>query len=240
MVQREPDGGIIVVGDAPLPEDMMVARYNANGNLDLTFGEGGFRLFDFNLSAELAESVAVQSNGAIVLSGPHTKAGEAVREYTAVVRLDPGRDPDATFGTDGVLILDGTRVSDGLAIHSDGRIVLVEDIGGPTPNAPLFSTMRLNSNGTPDSSFGNAGRVNTAITTRGDQAQAVALQAGRQGRGRRSQLEPYESELRSRALQRERHAGRELRHGQHDHGRLLRPYEHHRERGHRTGGARSC
>ena len=71
----QPDGRIIVVGDAPLPEDMMVARYNPNGNPDLTFGAGGFRTFDLSpLGAELAENVAVQSNGSIVLSGPHTKA----------------------------------------------------------------------------------------------------------------------------------------------------------------------
>ena len=174
----QPDGGIIVVGDAPQPEDMMVARYNANGNLDLNFGLGGFRLFDFTLGAELAESVAVQSNGAIVLSGPHTRAGETEREqHTAVVRLDSGGDPDASFGTAGVQLMFNTRVSDGVAVQSDGRIVLVGDIDSATPNTPKFSTMRLNVNGTLDDSFGTDGRVVTALTERGDQAKAVALQA---------------------------------------------------------------
>ena len=173
------DGGIIVVGDAPLPEDMMVARYNPNGNLDLTFGEGGFRLFDLGpLGAELAESVAVQSNDAIVLSGPHTRPGETAREqHTAVVRLDAGGDPDATFGTAGTLIMLNTRVGEGVAVQNDGRIVLVGDIESATPATPKFATMRLNVNGTPDASFGTDGRVITAVTTRGDQAKAVALQA---------------------------------------------------------------
>ncbi|HEU4688354.1 MAG TPA: Calx-beta domain-containing protein, partial [Vicinamibacterales bacterium] len=174
----QPDGGIIVVGDAPQPEDMMVARYNPNGNLDLTFGEGGFRLFDFDLTAELAESVAVQSNGSIVLSGPHTKVGETVREqHTAVIRLDAGGDPDDTFGTDGAVILDNSRVSDGVAIQSDGRIILVGDTDGASANAPRFATMRLNTNGTPDDSFGTGGIAVTDITTRGDTARSVALQA---------------------------------------------------------------
>ncbi|MGH8237526.1 MAG: Calx-beta domain-containing protein [Steroidobacteraceae bacterium] len=172
------DGGIIVVGDAPQPEDMMVARYNPNGNLDLTFGEGGFRLFDLGpLGAELAENVAVQSNGAIVFSGPHTKQGETVREqHTAVVRLDSGGDPDASFGTAGVLILDASSVADGLAVQGDGRIVLVGDAGTATLGVRQFATMRLTSNGTPDSSFGTDGRVNTAITPRSDTARSVALQ----------------------------------------------------------------
>ena len=175
----QPDGGIIVVGDAPQPEDMMVARYNANGNLDLNFGLGGFRLFDLGpLGAELAENVVVQSNGAIVLSGPHTKPGESVREqHTAVVRLDSGGDPDASFGTAGVLVVDNRKVSDGLAVQSDGRIVLVGEAGTATLGVSQFSTMRLNTNGTPDSSFGTDGRVNTAITAQSDTAKAVALQA---------------------------------------------------------------
>jgi len=157
----------------------MVARYNANGNLDLNFGLGGFRLFDLGpLGAELAENVVVQSNGAIVLSGPHTKPGESVREqHTAVVRLDSGGDPDASFGTAGVLVVDNRKVSDGLAVQSDGRIVLVGEAGTATLGVSQFSTMRLNTNGTPDSSFGTDGRVNTAITAQSDTAKAVALQA---------------------------------------------------------------
>ena len=98
-------------------------------------------------------------------------------EHTAVIRLDSGGDPDATFGTEGVLVMLNTRVSDGLAVQSDGRIVLVGDIESATPNPPQFATMRLNVNGTPDSSFGTNGRVITAVTTRGDQAKAVAVQA---------------------------------------------------------------
>jgi uncharacterized delta-60 repeat protein len=93
------------------------------------------------------------------------------------VRLDSGGDPDASFGTAGALIMLNARVSAGLAVQNDGRIVLVGDIESATPATPRFSTMRLNVNGTPDTSFGTDGRVITSITTRGDTARAVALQA---------------------------------------------------------------
>ena len=165
------DGGIIVVGDAPLPEDIMVARYNANGNLDLTFGDGGIRLFDLGLGAELAESVAVQPNGAIVLSGPHTRAGETERDqHTAVVRLDSGGDPDAHLRHRGrARSCCNTRVGEGLAVQSDGKLVLVgRHRECRLPATPKFATMRLNVNGTPDDSFGTDGRVITAVTPRGD------------------------------------------------------------------------
>ena len=36
-----PDGKIIVAGDNPFAEDFMLARYNANGTLDTSFGNGG-------------------------------------------------------------------------------------------------------------------------------------------------------------------------------------------------------
>ena len=130
----------------------------------------------------------MQSNGAIVLSGPHTRPGETVREqHTAVVRLDSGGDPDASFGTAGALVMLNARVSDGLAVQSDGRIVLVGDIDSATPATPQFSTMRLNVNGTPDNSFGTDGRVITAITTRGDHGQGSRAAGRRQDRGRRQQ-----------------------------------------------------
>jgi len=62
-------------------------------------------------------------------------------------------------------------------VQSDGRIVLVGEAGTATLGVSQFSTMRLNTNGTPDSSFGTDGRVNTAITAQSDTAKAVALQA---------------------------------------------------------------
>jgi uncharacterized delta-60 repeat protein len=69
-------------------------------------------------------------------------------------------------------------VGEGLALQGDGKIVLAGKVENADIAATqtLFEVMRLSANGTPDSSFGTAGIVDTAVSTRGDAAFAVALQ----------------------------------------------------------------
>ena len=82
---------------------------------------------------------------------------------------------DSTFGTGGIFTTTFTEdnfapIDNAVAIQSDGKIVL----GGATPNGP--SLLRLNTNGTLDSSFGSGGIVTN--TFGGDVADvfAVAIQ----------------------------------------------------------------
>ena len=82
-------------------------------------------------------------------------------------------DPD--FNGDGKVITDANSTTDegnGLAIQSDGKIVVVGSAGSD------FLTIRYNSDGSPDTSFGDSGVV---ITDLGigydDYAQAVAIQS---------------------------------------------------------------
>jgi hypothetical protein len=46
-----------------------VARYNTDGTLDTAFGDGGMLTIDFFGFTDIAESVAVQADGKIVLGG---------------------------------------------------------------------------------------------------------------------------------------------------------------------------
>ena len=69
----QPDGKVIVVGYAPIKGNtsgLAVARLNANGSPDTSFGSGGKVLFVFqnNVSA-VAAGVTIQSNGYIVVAG---------------------------------------------------------------------------------------------------------------------------------------------------------------------------
>ena len=69
-VALQADGKIVVAGGSVngLFNDFAVARFNSNGTLDTSFGTGGKVLTDFGVSAQ-AESVAVQQDGKIVVSG---------------------------------------------------------------------------------------------------------------------------------------------------------------------------
>ncbi len=67
----QPNGKIVAVGDSSNGSnfDFAVARYNADGTLDGTFGTGGKVTTPIGSSFDSASSVAIQPNGKIVAAG---------------------------------------------------------------------------------------------------------------------------------------------------------------------------
>ena len=68
----QPDGKIIAAGQAGFIDirDFALARYNTNGSLDISFGNGGKVTTDFNPTrADQANALAIQSDGKIVAAG---------------------------------------------------------------------------------------------------------------------------------------------------------------------------
>src|SRR5579885_3245870 len=64
---------------------------------------------------------------------------------------------DPSFGNEGIVIGEGyTGLCYASALQSDGKIIAGGDGGG-------FLLVRYNTDGSPDSSFGNAGRVVTSF-----------------------------------------------------------------------------
>ena len=70
-VALQGDGKILVAGGSnqQLNSNFAVARYDTDGTLDATFGNDGTLTVDFFGFADVAESVAVQPDGKIVLGG---------------------------------------------------------------------------------------------------------------------------------------------------------------------------
>jgi uncharacterized delta-60 repeat protein len=71
-VALQPDRKIVVAGrgSRQTNSNFAVARYNTNGTLDTTFGNGnGFLTFDFFGFSDIAETVAIDRDGKIVLGG---------------------------------------------------------------------------------------------------------------------------------------------------------------------------
>jgi uncharacterized delta-60 repeat protein len=176
----QPDGKLLVAGRSPRSNgadtsDFVVARFANNGALDTTFATGGIRITDIGGATNTARNIVLQPNGAIVVSG---QAFDSTVDHTDVARYDANGNLDATFGTGGTLALSGSLVGHGLAVSSDGKLVLVGSI--VVPNAPTvtnqFLVRRLNADGSTDITFGAGGSVVTDISGRGDAALAVALQ----------------------------------------------------------------
>ena len=182
----QPDGKIVVVGDAGFSSpiggsvDFGIARYNANGTLDATFGNGGKLRTDIAGGIDIAHNVVVlPANGAILVSGAGTSAGDAGLDHTGLARYDTHGVLDGSFGTGGKLTLNDKRVNEGLVLQGDGKILLAGSVSvGIFPaRSSHFALMRLAANGSPDNGFGNAGLVLTDFTSVDDFGRAVALQA---------------------------------------------------------------
>ena len=71
----QPDGKIVVAGSTQADEDVAIARLNANGSPDTTFGAAGKATVDFGV-ATFGFAVALQPNGRIVVAGQRTAGND--------------------------------------------------------------------------------------------------------------------------------------------------------------------
>lgn len=171
-VALQSDGKILVAGTAYT--EFALARYNADGTLDTTFGGGdGKVITPVGSGNDVANSIIIQSDGKIVLAG-NANDGSLI----VLTRYDTDGALDASFGTGGFVITDiGTTHNEAqsAAIQSDGKIVVA---GFSNSGADYdFALARYNSDGSLDTTFDSDGKVTTAIGTGHDFAYSVAIQS---------------------------------------------------------------
>ncbi len=111
-------------------DDFALARYTSSGSLDNTFGTGGKVITDFASNWDYGFSIAIQSDGKIVVAG---QASNGSNNDVALARYSADGILDNTFGTGGKVITDfASSYDDGrsVVIQSDGKIVVVGYAGG--------------------------------------------------------------------------------------------------------------
>ncbi|MFN6487676.1 DUF4347 domain-containing protein [Nostoc sp. DedQUE02] len=171
-VALQSDGKIVVAGyiwgdsNQPNRPDFALARYNTDGSLDSSFGNGGKLITNFG--EDFGHKVLVQSDGKIILAG---YIGNGNADYV-LLRYNTDGSLDTSFGNGGKV--NGTK-GYAVAIQSDGKIV----VGGRDSNGSdiKFALTRYNTDGSLDTSFGNSGRVVAAIGTVGGEVHTIAIQA---------------------------------------------------------------
>jgi hypothetical protein len=96
-----PEGALNVVGSNG--QDMLIARYNADGTLDARFGTNGVTTLDFNNQTDVASAVALNFDNQQILVACTTFFGpRAARNADfAVARLRLDGTPDTSFSQDG-------------------------------------------------------------------------------------------------------------------------------------------
>ena len=106
-------------------EDFVVTRYNTDGTLDITFGNGGKVRTDFPGLAAVPSSVVIQPDGKIVVAGGAFPLFTFLGNFE-VVRYNPNGSLDKSFGDGGIVTTifpgQGSYASD-VALQSDGKII---------------------------------------------------------------------------------------------------------------------
>jgi uncharacterized delta-60 repeat protein len=155
--------------------DFAVVRYNVNGTLDNSFAGNGKADINPSLNTDdIANAVAIQSNGMIIIAGSSGSSLESP-DHLAVVRLKTNGNLDSSFGAGGIVRIPLIGSIKSVAIQQDGRIVLAGDVANSTFYD--FAVIRLLSSGALDKSFGNNGEVFTDFVGGNDNAESVAIQS---------------------------------------------------------------
>jgi uncharacterized delta-60 repeat protein len=173
------DGKFAVAGEIQDGISQMyfgVFRYMLNGDLDRSFGEGGWVATDLG-SFEVAHAVAIQGDGKIVAAG-ETLCERAV--CFGIVRYNEDGTLDRGFGTGGVVrtmfAQCGCWAYD-VAVQPNGRIVAVgrRFRYGDAQDDGLFAVARYLPDGRLDPTFSRDGRASLDFGFGDDAAQAMAL-----------------------------------------------------------------
>ena len=175
MVQQS-DGKILVAGHIYIytgPDsnfDVYLVRYNTNGTLDTTFSVDGKVITDPG-GDNYIHSMALQSDGKIVLTGQSDN-------YIVVLRYNTDGSLDHNFGINGIVNTSVGGLEDNgnsVVIQPDSKIVVAGSSYNNSTHDDIV-VLRYNSNGTPDTGFGDEGIVITDIEDNNDIALAIVLQ----------------------------------------------------------------
>jgi uncharacterized delta-60 repeat protein len=159
-IALQPDGRVVIAGNGfnGANDDFVLIRMWPDGALD-TGGKQALGFADAFFGAgsrDIANAMAIQPDGKIVLAGQISDAGATDTDF-ALARFFPDGRLDGSFGANG-------RVTYGFGGDQFARAVVVQDtgkiiVGGYTSASDMinFMIVRFNPDGTPDGDFGFGG-----------------------------------------------------------------------------------
>lgn len=179
-----PDGSIIMVGTAEVSGDhkLVVAKLQANGQTDTSYGTNGETMVDINVDRNLLEPIGatLQADNKVVVAATIRRTVTPFDQNVAVVRLNTDGSMDTTFNTDGLIPIDIDSSRDdrahAVAVDSQGRIVVA---GAHVDAGSLMDMMslRLTPNGFLDPNYGGGIRTADIFPSSPAWATAVAVSA---------------------------------------------------------------
>lgn len=155
-------------------DDVVIVRYNSDGSLDTTFGNGGIVITPIGTFNDRGNSIALQSDGKIFVFGDFDAGGH---DNVFLARYNTNGTLDTSFGSGGKIIdnyeyHNGAR---GVAIQADGKIVVTGSTNNYNSPADTY-VARYNPNGSPDNTFGTNGKFIKSFTNGIDTSNSIILQ----------------------------------------------------------------
>jgi uncharacterized delta-60 repeat protein len=173
----QPDGKIVLAGATFNNSlvDTALIRFNSDGGPDPTFNFAQPVVTSFSAQNDLANAVALQADGKIVVAGYATVNGKS---QMMIARFNEAGGLDTTFGNQGVVILvsefgEGVNGLTTQMVNGAQKIVVTGYTGGGNSD---FAVVRLNADGSPDGTFGSQGRVVTNVNGGLDYPNDIAIE----------------------------------------------------------------
>lgn len=165
------NGGITIAGALQGPViGLTFARFNSDGSLDMSFGDGGKKLIGFNNSAYLDINSGILTNsGALVYAGFYYSFANfylAPFDYL-LLRMNANGQPDEQFGAKGLVTnyFPGKSSSVSLPVQSSNGDLLLKYFAYGTEVKD--GLVHLHPNGTPDQNFGEQGLLKKQLNVYG-------------------------------------------------------------------------
>ncbi|UZE15565.1 hypothetical protein LOY70_16695 [Pseudomonas sp. B21-054] len=151
LLELESDDSALIFGSFGEngPQTLFLCKLLPEGELDISFGTQGFIFLDLTPGADVANVLAIRSDGKIILS-------VAAREELLIC-LDSKGDFDPTFGNGGIVYV-GRDDFSSLIVLSDNRLLLAGTTSGVTEHGVMQFACFL-PDGAVDRAFGENGKV---------------------------------------------------------------------------------
>lgn len=169
------NGKIIVAGSVNRPgtfKDFILSCFLPDGSRDLSFGDNGFVLMDFNNKDDGVYGLAIQPDDKILLAGNCWNGGVNKKDIV-VMRFHANGTFDSAWGQNGIKFDDfGAPIGEGVSYMTftpAGKLMLAVQcqITVDVFENALFenAVACYNADGTPDANFGNNGKVVIPLNT---------------------------------------------------------------------------
>lgn len=145
--------------------DIGIAKYNADGSLDTSFGAAGKVVYNTGERQNLVFAAALQADGKILVTNSYILANTNMYE---LLRYNADGSLDTQFGTGGRVTI--AFMATAMACQPDGKIVIAGD------NTTGIIISSYNNNGTPDTGFSGDGSVVVTMGNSYFSTVALALQ----------------------------------------------------------------